>query len=136
MSADLVWMLTRNNSSFLVKRNGVQFSREKGNLLNKNSFKYSGVANAKTVDVSAAPKGVVISLRKKGVPASKPGKSVQTATISKGSRRSINKSVKNMAKNYRADLTHAALARVGRIIESQKAPKPQKVRKARGAKKL
>ena len=47
MSSDLVWLLVRDNSSFLVKRNGVQFSKEKGNLLNKNSLKYSGLATKK-----------------------------------------------------------------------------------------
>lgn len=47
MSADLVWLLVRNNSSFLVKRNGAQFSSEPNNLTNKHSFKYSGLANGK-----------------------------------------------------------------------------------------
>lgn len=47
MSADLVWTLVKNNNSFLVKRPGVQFSAEKGNLMNLHSYKYSGLANAK-----------------------------------------------------------------------------------------
>ncbi|KAF9026255.1 60S ribosomal protein L28 [Haplosporangium bisporale] len=47
MSADLTWLLIKNNNSFLIKRSGVQFSAEAGNLLNKNSFKYSGLANNK-----------------------------------------------------------------------------------------
>ena len=59
MSDALVWSLIRDNNSFLVKRgrtdrNGaVQFSKEPGNLLNVNSFKYSGIANSKTVDISS-----------------------------------------------------------------------------------
>ncbi|KAG0047544.1 60S ribosomal protein L28, partial [Linnemannia elongata] len=66
MSADLTWLLIKNNNSFLVKRSGVQFSSEAGNLLNKNSFKYSGIANKKTVDISAAAsgRGVVVATPK------------------------------------------------------------------------
>lgn len=46
-SADLVWLLVKNNNKFLVKRNGnsnasVTFSSEANNLYNLNSFKYSG----------------------------------------------------------------------------------------------
>lgn len=64
MADALVWQLVRNNNSFLVKRGGggpkggnasragaVQFSREPGNILGVNSFKYSGLANAKAVDI-------------------------------------------------------------------------------------
>jgi len=39
MSADLVWQIVKNNNAFLVKKNGVQFSSEPGNLTNLNSFK-------------------------------------------------------------------------------------------------
>ncbi|KAJ3333972.1 hypothetical protein HDU76_000104 [Blyttiomyces sp. JEL0837] len=134
MSADLVWALTRDNSSFLVKRNGIQLSREPGNLLNKNSFKYSGV-NAKAVDVSAAAqKGVTVTLNKKSVPANKPAKHHAVATITRGGNRSILKSVRNMVNGYRSDLTGAALARVTRILETQKGGKVQKAKKLRGKK--
>lgn len=47
MSTDLIWQITRDNSSFLVKRNGIQLSRERGNVLNRNSFKFSGVSARK-----------------------------------------------------------------------------------------
>lgn len=47
MSADLVWAIIKNNNSFLVKRQNVQFSSEPANLKNVNSFKYSGLANYK-----------------------------------------------------------------------------------------
>ena len=46
MSSDLLWLLTRQNSSFLVKRKtngGAQFSRDPMNMTKINSFKYSGV---------------------------------------------------------------------------------------------
>ena len=60
MSEALVWHLIRDNNSFLVKRErtsrrgAVQFSSEPGNLLNVNSFKYSGVANNATIDISSS----------------------------------------------------------------------------------
>ncbi|KAJ3114575.1 hypothetical protein HDU96_001945 [Phlyctochytrium bullatum] len=132
MSSDLVWALTRTNSSFLVKRSGVQLTREPGNLLNKNSFKFSGVANAKAVDIKASNGGVQVTLKKKTVPASKVAKSSQVTTIVRPGVKSITKSVKNIVKGYRPDLTNLALARVVRLVQSQKAPKPLKAKKLRG----
>lgn len=59
-SDSLIWGLVRNNNSFLYKRgnvaarsHSVQFSSEPGNLLSVNSFKYSGIANTKTIDIVA-----------------------------------------------------------------------------------
>ena len=69
MSETLVWQLLRTNSSFLVKRGqtkrdgGIQFSREPGNILNLNSFKYSGLANNNTINLSAGADGVNVALK-------------------------------------------------------------------------
>ena len=58
MSESLVWHLIRDNNSFLVKRGrtsrdgAVSFSTEPGNVLGVHSFKYSGIANEKTVAIS------------------------------------------------------------------------------------
>ncbi|KAF9899090.1 60S ribosomal protein L28 [Lobosporangium transversale] len=122
MSADLTWLLIKKNNSFLVKRNGVQFSSEAGNLLNKNSFKYSGLANKKTVDITAAPsgRGVVVATKKSSVPAFKPAKAINKVTLTKGIRKSA-RSVAGLTRNgYRADLRKAALARVSAVLNSQK----------------
>lgn len=58
MSESLVWLCVKNNNAFLVKRGkknsrcgATQFSKESGNLMNVNSFKYSGLANKKTIDI-------------------------------------------------------------------------------------
>lgn len=58
MSDSLVWLCVKNNNAFLVKRGkknsrcgATMFSKESGNLLNVNSFKYSGLANSKTIDI-------------------------------------------------------------------------------------
>ncbi|KAF9434173.1 60S ribosomal protein L28 [Entomortierella beljakovae] len=133
MSADLTWLLIKNNNSFLVKRNGVQFSSEAGNLLNKNSFKFSGIANNKTVDISAAAsgRGVVVSTKKSSAPAFKPAKRISKVTLTKGIRKSA-RSVAGLTRaGYRADLRQAALARVAAVLNSQKPVKaaPKKVAK-------
>ena len=38
----LLWELTKNNNSFLVKRKNFQFSRDPYNLINRNQYSYSG----------------------------------------------------------------------------------------------
>lgn len=52
-SEDLTWMVVRDTSSFLRKGRfpSATFSCERGNLSGKNSFKFSGLANKRTVDV-------------------------------------------------------------------------------------
>lgn len=62
MSEALVWHLIRDHNSFLVRRGRsrvageVQFSKEPGNVMNVNTFKFSGLANNKTIDVSTEVK--------------------------------------------------------------------------------
>ncbi|KAI7858825.1 ribosomal protein L28e [Circinella umbellata] len=132
MSADLVWALVKNNNSFLVKRANVQFSAEAGNLTNLNTFKYSGIANDKTVDIRGTGRGVQVTTKivKK---ANTPAKSLNKTVITK-SRRGTAKSVANLiAKNgYRADLRKAALARASAVYSSQVAHKPKAARVANG----
>ena len=43
MSDALLWELTKTNSSFLVKRDGLQLSSDPLNVANVHAFKYSGV---------------------------------------------------------------------------------------------
>ncbi|ORX82315.1 60S ribosomal protein l28 [Basidiobolus meristosporus CBS 931.73] len=132
MSADLTWLLVKDNSSFLVKRNGVQFTTEPNNLTNLNSFKYSGLANTKAFGISANPsgKGVVLSTKKQAVSASKPAKSSQRVAISGSSRRAARAIVNATARSgYRADLRKAALGRLSAILAAQK---PKKVTKKAG----
>lgn len=135
MSSDLVWLLTRNTSSFIVKRNGVALSREPGNLLNKHSLKFSTVADRKAVSVTASDKKINLSLKKKTVDPSKVSKSVYTVALNKNVRGSA-KTVKKVLSSYRPDLTNAALARVTRLVAAAKPAKAQKPKKVRGAKKL
>jgi large subunit ribosomal protein L28e len=68
MSSSLVWHLIRDNNSFLIKRGrtnrggSVQFSSEPGNLLNVNTFKYSGIANNNVIVVDKDAKAVSTSV--------------------------------------------------------------------------
>ncbi|KAI9104859.1 ribosomal L28e/Mak16 [Phlyctochytrium arcticum] len=137
MSGDLIWLLTRDTSSFLVKRNGVRLSREPGNLLNVNSFKYSGLAQRKSIHVASSEKGAALVLKKNRVPATKPSKVAHQIILKKGQRASA-KSVQSILRNYRPDLQTAALARVSRVLDIQKPARVQKQKKVRGvrAKKL
>eukprot|EP00976_Prorocentrum_cordatum_P101006 1192448-Prorocentrum_minimum.AAC.2 len=41
-SADVIWQCVKKQNAFLCKNTGVQFSKEKGNLMALNTFKYSG----------------------------------------------------------------------------------------------
>ncbi|KAL1921587.1 uncharacterized protein VTP21DRAFT_11303 [Calcarisporiella thermophila] len=135
MSADLVWQIIKANNSFLVKRAGVEFSSEPGNLKNLNSYKYSGLANEKVVSIeaNASGKGAVLSTKKKGK-ANHPSKGIQKAPLTKGIRRSALSVTNVVARSgYRPDLHKAALARVSAIYASQKPKKTLPAKKVRGA---
>merc|ERR1711981_1335438 len=60
-SSDVIWQVTRNNNSFLVKRNFLQLSSDPNNLMGKNSFKFSGIANAEAVGIADDTKGVTFT---------------------------------------------------------------------------
>ena len=65
-SSDLIWTLVRNNSCFLKKQaNMPVLTSEPNNLTGMNTFKFSGLANAKTVGITAAADGKGIVLTKK-----------------------------------------------------------------------
>jgi large subunit ribosomal protein L28e len=105
MSSDLVWEIVKSNNSFLVKRKLAQFTREPNNLTNLNSFKYSGLANAKCIGVAAAAdkKGVVLSVKTKST---KPAKSIAASKIHASGVRRVAKTIKAITekRHYRADL--------------------------------
>ncbi|KAJ3117327.1 hypothetical protein HK098_006299 [Nowakowskiella sp. JEL0407] len=134
MSSDsLVWLITRNYHAHLVTKNGVVFSKEHGNLTNKQAFKYSGY-NAKHVDVSAANKGAVLTLSRakaSHTPANASYSAVLTKDVPV-----VLRSVENTVRGYRPDLKDAAVTRAARIVVSQKTPKPLKQKTPRGKKAL
>ncbi|KAI7795646.1 60S ribosomal protein L28 [Triplophysa rosa] len=129
-SSDLQWMVVRNNSSFLIKRNKQTYSTEPNNLKARNSFRFNGLIHRKTVGVEPAAdgKGVVITLKKRAGQR-KPATSYEKITINKNSRATLS-SVRNIIRKnkYRKDLRMAALRRTSAILKSQK---PVVVRKKR-----
>eukprot|EP01036_Dinobryon_divergens_P013044 gene13044-17593_t len=68
-SDSLVWLLVKDNNCFLRKAHhtrragAVQFSAEPGNLMAANCFKYSGIANNKTIDLSVKDQTVQMTLK-------------------------------------------------------------------------
>ncbi|KAK2147745.1 hypothetical protein LSH36_538g02017 [Paralvinella palmiformis] len=107
MSADVQWMILRNNSSFLVKRRGTpQFSTEPNNLRNKNSQRYNGLINRQTVGVESAEdgKGVVLVMRKKAG-WRKPAKNYNRIELKHDARRNLSTIRRVIRKGrYRRDL--------------------------------
>ncbi|XP_070963230.1 large ribosomal subunit protein eL28-like [Oncorhynchus clarkii lewisi] len=122
MSSHLQWMVIRNCSSFLIKRNGQTYSTEPNNLKSKNSFRFNGLVHRKTVGVQPAAdgKGVVVVLKKRAGQR-KPATSYEKITINKNSRATLS-SLRHIIRksNYRKDLRMAALRRASAILMSQK----------------
>ncbi|XP_041754770.1 60S ribosomal protein L28 isoform X2 [Coregonus clupeaformis] len=135
MSSHLQWMVIRNCSSFLIKRNGQTYSTEPNNLKSKNSFRFNGLVHRKTVGVQPAAdgKGVVVVLKKRAGQR-KPATSYEKITINKNSRATLS-SLRHIIRknNYRKDLRMAALRRASAILMSQK-PVVVKKRRSKAAK--
>ncbi|KAI8988056.1 ribosomal L28e/Mak16 [Mycotypha africana] len=100
--------------------------------MNVNSFKYSGLANPKSVAITSAARGVRVVTQKKDKQ-SYPAKSANSTVIAK-TRRATAKSVANLiAKSrYRPDLRAAAVARASAIISSQQPKKVHAKRESKG----
>jgi len=138
MSSDLEWILLRGNNSFITKRvrGGPIFSKESGNLVNIHSQKYSGLANAKTIDVKPSATGIAITHRKKSTSlhAIRPAYASTTIGSRTGPRRALGIAAQPAKRGYRPDLRAATLARVSALIAARKEPKAAPPKKVRGKK--
>ncbi|KAF2114867.1 60S ribosomal protein-like protein L28 [Lophiotrema nucula] len=140
LSADLIWEVTRGNSSTLVKRKqagGQQFSRDRLNVKNRYSRKYEGLVSDKAIGVLPAENGGVTLITKKNDKANSPASQYQSSTFgSSSSSRKIYKSIASSTakRNYRPDLRKDAVARASAIRKSNKPVKESPEPKARGAK--
>lgn len=141
MSADLTWQLLRKNNSFLVKRDGALFSAEKNNLVNKHTYKFSGLANAKTVGVSMnKDKKIELSLKNPKAHANRRvSKLYSTYQLNHHMRSGECKGAKTIdtltdKSFYRRDLSAFAIARYHALNNSKKAKKTINKRRPRGAK--
>ncbi|KAH7908172.1 ribosomal protein L28e [Hygrophoropsis aurantiaca] len=138
MSTDLQWLLIRKQNSFLVKRvrEGPVFSSEPGNLRNLHSHKYSGLANAKTIDIQDSASGIKITTRKsKASPhAVRPARTTLNVRNRSGGRRALGVAASVAKKGYRPDLREAALGRVSALLAAHKEKKVHPPKKVRGSK--
>ncbi|XP_041515688.1 60S ribosomal protein L28-like [Microtus oregoni] len=117
MSAHLQWMVVRNCSSFLIKRNKQTYSTEPNNLKVRNSFRYNGLIHRKTVGVEPVfdGKGVVVVMKCRSGQRKLATSYVRT-TINKNARATLS-SIRHM---YRPNLRMAAIRRASAILQSQK----------------
>ncbi|CAI0543744.1 unnamed protein product [Linum tenue] len=100
----LIWEIVKRNNCFLVKEfgrgnAGVRFSKESNNLYNLNSYKYSGLANKKTVSIQPEGKDLAVVLtttktKRQNKPANLKHKSVMRKEFS-----SMAKAVTNQVSN-------------------------------------
>mmetsp|Transcript_27745 Transcript_27745/g.42741 ORF Transcript_27745/g.42741 Transcript_27745/m.42741 type:complete len:132 (-) Transcript_27745:44-439(-) len=129
MSSELTWQLIRKHNSFITRRDGATFTSEPNNLMNKHSFKYSGLANKHAVGVDfnrdASGKvinGCVLSVKsKKSSLRRQPAKTWNKTTLRSRDFRRVASAIRSQTegKYYRRDLTKAALARWSQINKTQ-----------------
>lgn len=122
VSPQLLWELVKGHNSFIRKNlHGNIFSAEKGNLYAKHSYKFSGVANDKYIDVRESKTAGAVDLslaRPKHF--AKPAAAKHTATSKKGARRAI-AGVRKQVASYRKDLEKAAVARASAVHRALRA---------------
>ncbi|KAI9766834.1 MAG: hypothetical protein M1840_006310 [Geoglossum simile] len=141
VSADLIWEVSRNHNSYLVKRRtggGVQFSRDPLNLLNKHSRTHSGFVNHQAIGIQPGEKGgIVLTTKKPHTTSHTPASNVNQTTWgpNKTGRKTYAGVVGHTAKRgYRPDLRREAVARASAIRQSQRLKKDLPEKKPRGAK--
>merc|ERR1712166_769395 len=137
-SPDVIWSLVKDTSCHVLKRKvsgrtqmgkaGVHLTLEPNNLTGINSFKYSGMGNAKTVGIEPTEKGIVLTTKsRKSDRIRKPSKLFNKVTLTNKPFRKIAKTIISQTSGnfYRADLQHAALAKWSILHKAQKrSPNP------------
>jgi large subunit ribosomal protein L28e len=131
VSDSLVWELTRNNSSFLKKKNGntkrsgsIGFSTEKGNLTSLNQHKYSGLANTKAANIACTDDNKAVLIVKTASKADQPKKSIASIPMNKDFHRVESAIRKHTVDNfYRRDLEAAALGKWTKVYQANRRAK-------------
>ena len=133
MSGDLIWEITKNNSSFIRaprrKNQGVPvFNAEPGNLMGLNSYKYSGlggkVLDVKSVITGSKEKIILVTSNKKKSRGMRPASMfVETGLSKKGgdASKALDKTIS--AGFYRRDLLDLAKAKYAKVKTSFKKKK-------------
>jgi len=141
LPGQLLWEIVKKNNCFLVRQNGnssakVQFSREPNNLYNLHSYKYSGLANDKTVSITPAGEDLAVVLATtKTKKLNKPADSVHRSVLKKEFRKMAKAVINQIDENYyRRDLKKAALARLSAVHKSLRVAKAGGKKKSKGKK--
>jgi large subunit ribosomal protein L28e len=142
LPGQLLWEIVKKNNCFLVKQNGnssakVQFSREPNNLYNLHTYKYSGLANNKTVSITPAAGEdlAVVVATTKTKKQHKPADSVHRSVLKKEFRKMARHVANQVDENYyRRDLKKAALARLSAVHKSLRVAKAGGKKKSKGKK--
>mmetsp|Transcript_120421 Transcript_120421/g.257101 ORF Transcript_120421/g.257101 Transcript_120421/m.257101 type:complete len:143 (+) Transcript_120421:71-499(+) len=138
--ADLIWECVKQHNSFIRKSpNMPTMSAEPGNLCGLNSFKYSGLASQKVLDVSSTTKGkkesIMLTVRSKvGSKAQRPKLALVKTALRKDTKKGLATLAKTMdAGFYRKDLLALANAKYAKVktsfkkrkvaVKSRRAPK-------------
>ncbi|XP_073064467.1 large ribosomal subunit protein eL28z-like isoform X1 [Primulina eburnea] len=125
----LIWEIVKKNNCFLVKEfgngtAGVKFSKEPNNLFNVHSYKYSGLANKKTVTIQPGKDQSVLFATTKTKKQNKPAHLLNKSLMKKEFSRMAKAVSNQVADNYyRPDLKKAALARLSVVNRSLKVAK-------------
>lgn len=127
----MIWELTKKQTSFTVKHNGLVFSRDPLNLTKKNSKNSSGLVNDKAIGITQQ-NGQVVVATKVAKNSNKPAKSVHVQKFNQyKAPRKLALAVSNTTKGYRDDLRVVAVTAASQYARSNKAKKtyPTKSRK-------
>jgi large subunit ribosomal protein L28e len=126
----LTWELIKHNNCFLKKKSGktkrtgtISFSSEKGNIKSLSQFKYSGIANSKTFDVSCTDDNKAeLFIKTASKCGTQPNKSSATIPLNKSDFRKVEATIKNTTSGvfYRRDLEGAALAKWTKVYQGNK----------------
>jgi large subunit ribosomal protein L28e len=141
----LIWEVTRKNSSFLRKKNGrtartgkVCFSAEPGNLKSLHLLQYSSLSNSRSIDVVCTPDNKAQLVTKTASKcASQPAKTFVKTNVHQDFRRA-EKIILGQTSNvfYRKDLQAAALAKYTKCYQANRRAKgitkPVLTKKGRG----
>jgi large subunit ribosomal protein L28e len=141
----LLWELTRKNSSFLRKKNGqtkrsgkISLSAEPGNLKSLHLLQYSSLANSKVINVvcTADNKAQLIT-KTASKCSSKPSKTFVKTFVNKNFRRAEKIILGQTADVfYRTDLKAAVLAKYTKVYQANRRAKgitkPVPTKKGRG----
>lgn len=134
-NSDLLWAITQNNSSYLVKSRtggGSQFSKDPLNLTGKNSSTHGGFIKAKALGIRKLQDGSIELSAKVTKNADKPNKAV-SKTVFKPSKnsRSVAAAVSKAAAGYRDDLRYEAVVRASALSRSATSKKTYAEKPAR-----